>query len=710
MAEIYGPFDAGIGSNFLESEWSEMFKTLRHDGPAVGFLSDLLVFADNTGMQVKIPSGGAWVRGHWYRTDAQIIKTIAAAHATLPRWDRVILRLDWSANTIVTAVLTGTPNASPTDPALTQNTSIWEISLARIVVDPTVTSIVAGKVIDQRNVGRAYVNTTGEVQLTPVSGQKTSINSNVDILGRASFVTSGLSFVAGSIYRSTTTGLSMGGISGSTSDLLATNNAGLSVWDNPTTTQSMRLFGALLWTPTNNAVLRTDNSAFVDIDYGNVFSTQRFVIRKDAGATELAEINENGFFGLGTVNTFMPWSTAFKVIQLFGTGGLGIAASANTLYAAQNWYFDGTNFRYGSTGNADKLSIGANAYSYDQAVSGTIGNIISWINRVAINSTGGATYTAEGSQYVSALRNSTSTQFSGQIIWDSASTGFLSSRIWSSGYTGTGSLGQAALSADGTAELFSNFPLYIGTSGAQQLVFSTSALTRWQITSSGHLEPFSALNIGSLSAPIEDMWFSATSVLRAVNGMQFTTPTFNGTSSPDLTALGLGIGGFGVQLGDSSAAIGTMIYGLPVRLSAGDDEVQLDGLNAAFRPVSNGVINLGLSANKWNTVYAAVGTINTSHSSVKRSMHKLSPNALLRLARETSLYAFKYKMDKEAFTHIGFKAEDTHRFLSLDGRSSAPASTAAVALGAVVGLGQEIHARITELENEIKRLKSESVN
>lgn len=76
---------------------------------------------------------------------------IGTANASNPRIDRVIIRLDWTANTIQLAVLRGTPATSPTAPALTQNSSRWEISLAQILVGANVSTIVAGNVTDERN-------------------------------------------------------------------------------------------------------------------------------------------------------------------------------------------------------------------------------------------------------------------------------------------------------------------------------------------------------------------------------------------------------------------------------------------------------------------------------------------------------------------------------------------------------------------------------
>jgi hypothetical protein len=146
MTQFYFPFDQGAGANVTEEQWQKMAKHWLK----TGVLSNLLIFADSTGMQVKASVGYAWIEGHYYENDLQITLPIAGANATNPRIDRVVLQLDWTNNVIQLQVLQGVPAVSPEPPALTQNTARWEISLAQVRVDAGVTTIVAGKVTDER--------------------------------------------------------------------------------------------------------------------------------------------------------------------------------------------------------------------------------------------------------------------------------------------------------------------------------------------------------------------------------------------------------------------------------------------------------------------------------------------------------------------------------------------------------------------------------
>jgi hypothetical protein len=151
MSEIFVPFDAGAGSGVTEAQWTLMMRQAAIcNGYIPTLLNELLVYADSTGMQVKVKTGGAWIMGHFYRTDAELVKSIAASDPTNPRWDIVVARLDWVNNLISIAVVSGTPAGSPTVPAVTQSASTWEIKLAKVYVAAGVSTIASTVVYDQR--------------------------------------------------------------------------------------------------------------------------------------------------------------------------------------------------------------------------------------------------------------------------------------------------------------------------------------------------------------------------------------------------------------------------------------------------------------------------------------------------------------------------------------------------------------------------------
>jgi hypothetical protein len=150
LAQTYFPFDSGAGANVTEAQWQKMAQHWLNTGVIRGVLNNLQVYADSTGMQVKVKSGAAWIKGHYFESDAEEILPIGTANPTNPRIDRIIVKLDWTNNNIQLAVLQGTPSASPTPPALTQNTSRWEIPLAQVYVSAGATTIDSLNVTDER--------------------------------------------------------------------------------------------------------------------------------------------------------------------------------------------------------------------------------------------------------------------------------------------------------------------------------------------------------------------------------------------------------------------------------------------------------------------------------------------------------------------------------------------------------------------------------
>jgi hypothetical protein len=140
----------------MEDRWSIMSRQWLPTGvldvaPFALSAAPLQVFADSTGMQVKVQPGAAGIRGFYYDSDAILTKSIAAANATNPRIDRVVLRLDAPLNTISVAVVQGTPAASPAVPSLTQTDGgVWELPLAQVRVNAAVSTIQSSNVTDER--------------------------------------------------------------------------------------------------------------------------------------------------------------------------------------------------------------------------------------------------------------------------------------------------------------------------------------------------------------------------------------------------------------------------------------------------------------------------------------------------------------------------------------------------------------------------------
>jgi hypothetical protein len=146
MAQSYFPFDSGSGANVTEIQWTKMAQHWLGTGVIQSIMNKFEVFADSTGMQVKVKSGAAWIKGHYFESDAEETLPIGTADSTNPRIDRVVIRLDWNDNTITLAVLQGSAAVSPSPPLPVQNTARWEFPLAQITVPAGALTINSGDV------------------------------------------------------------------------------------------------------------------------------------------------------------------------------------------------------------------------------------------------------------------------------------------------------------------------------------------------------------------------------------------------------------------------------------------------------------------------------------------------------------------------------------------------------------------------------------
>lgn len=164
MTITFGPFDAGAGASIAEGFWRDsMARFWFSDGIIRGERNEGAVAQDSGGasMNVEVATLRAAIRGHYMDSDAVVTKTLSTAHATLARIDRIVLRADFSANTMTVEVLTGTAAASPTAPALTQSSTVWEISLAQCSVPAADTTIANAQITDERKFAQAIESVQG---------------------------------------------------------------------------------------------------------------------------------------------------------------------------------------------------------------------------------------------------------------------------------------------------------------------------------------------------------------------------------------------------------------------------------------------------------------------------------------------------------------------------------------------------------------------
>lgn len=112
--------------------------------------------AAGTGMQVTISAGLAWMRpakftGFSVASTAAVAVSIDESHPSLDRIDRIVLQYSYTSNACQIVAKTGTPASSPAAPAITRDSSVYELGLCTVLVEAGVLSISDEAVTDTRS-------------------------------------------------------------------------------------------------------------------------------------------------------------------------------------------------------------------------------------------------------------------------------------------------------------------------------------------------------------------------------------------------------------------------------------------------------------------------------------------------------------------------------------------------------------------------------
>jgi hypothetical protein len=138
-----------------------------------------------------------------------------------------------------------------------------------------------------------------------------------------------------------------------------------------------------------------------------------------------------------------------------------------------------------------------------------------------------------------------------------------------------------------------------------------------------------------------------------LNTVSATTGVRNGTLAED--------SGFVTLLGTNGAVTGIGTTGITVTQATG------------FRPFLDNTYDLGTSGQRWGTVYAAVGTINTSDATEKQQIQELT-DAERRVAQRVKSLVRTFKWNSAvdlkgdaARTHVGVMAQDVQAAFAAEG-------------------------------------------
>ena len=150
MALTYGFFNSVDGDRkYNADQISEYFKGLVSNG-VYESVGNALQVKISSGMTVSVETGRALIDCKWLNNDAIYNVDISPAHVTLNRYTAIILQLNKTTRTIDIITRDGTEAASPTKPALVENTTISELCLAYVYVAAGVSSISQSNITDMR--------------------------------------------------------------------------------------------------------------------------------------------------------------------------------------------------------------------------------------------------------------------------------------------------------------------------------------------------------------------------------------------------------------------------------------------------------------------------------------------------------------------------------------------------------------------------------
>lgn len=127
MAEFGGFFNSVNGDRKYKSEdFANYFKTFI--GTGVNPSTDNLRVIKVSNTQIKILLGSACINGYLYLNTTELVKVITSS---VNKVNRVVLRLDIVNRILSIVIVEGTATAPPN---LTRNNSVYELSLAKIVI------------------------------------------------------------------------------------------------------------------------------------------------------------------------------------------------------------------------------------------------------------------------------------------------------------------------------------------------------------------------------------------------------------------------------------------------------------------------------------------------------------------------------------------------------------------------------------------------
>lgn len=180
MAETSFPFENLDVSESQFSRWARNFQDTGVKGTPDG--TQLKVSGDDSGLQVRVAAGEAFVRGHYYINTNQATVTLLSS-GTNTRIDAIVLELDPVANNITLKAVRGDEVLSnPVAPTLTQtDVGVYQLLLAYVTIPVSTASILDNMLTDKRTFmgQRIGVWTTDTRPANPITNLTIGYNATI---------------------------------------------------------------------------------------------------------------------------------------------------------------------------------------------------------------------------------------------------------------------------------------------------------------------------------------------------------------------------------------------------------------------------------------------------------------------------------------------------------------------------------------------------
>ncbi len=148
--EKSGFFNSSDGDRVYDAtDFAAYFGNLVSNGVFYASATNLQATPGN-GLAVSVAAGSAWINGYRYENTDDLNLPLTTANGSNPRIDRIVVRLSQVSRSIQLAVLDGTPAATPSAPALTRTSDVYELGIADVLIPAAATSIATNNITDTR--------------------------------------------------------------------------------------------------------------------------------------------------------------------------------------------------------------------------------------------------------------------------------------------------------------------------------------------------------------------------------------------------------------------------------------------------------------------------------------------------------------------------------------------------------------------------------